>query len=242
MNPELPLDDEAGPAKSLSAEASEALALSIVDRWAEERAPAQTSSGRAGWSAAAGLVVGFLLAGSMAAALYAVMRPDPAPVPAPARSTPAPVVVEDEPDEAEATPDEAPAEETRPVERAPRTADLLARANAARREGEYRRAAGIYARVARGRGTEAYTAAVAAGALELEHLGRPRQAARHFRRAARLRPRGPLDLSVREGLSTAERRLGRVAAERAALEELIERHPDSNAAARARRRLSEVGD
>lgn len=235
---EFPLDDERGPARAISSAEEEAMVGAVLDQWSAEVAPAhKPRSNFAGWSAAAGLVVGFLLAGSMAAALYAVMKPDPEPAPAP---TPTPVRQPSVAPVVQPAAEEEEVETPTTMTNAPRSADLLARANAARRAGEYRRAASIYARVARGNGAEAYTAAVAAGALQLEHLNQPRQAARHFRRAARLRPSGPLDLSVRDGLSSAERRLGRTNAERTALQQLIERHPDSNAAARARRRLAEI--
>jgi len=244
----LQLDALEGPALRLSLEDEDALAASIVDDWVGERAATDLARPTsAGWAAAAGLVVGFVLAGGLAAALFVIARPDPAPAPSFPRQAPAPAPV--------TPPVEAPApeavEEAEPTVEAPEEArparretprDLLARANGLRGEREYARAAALYARVGRGRGAEAYAGSVAAGELELEHLGHPARAARHFSRAIELSPRGPLDLSARQGLAQALRRSGATAAERRALEALIAVHPDSGAASRARARLSELDE
>lgn len=260
LDPLLPsLDDADGPARRLSRDEHDDAVASVLDAWDEERpaAPAAPPS-RAGWAAAGGLVVGFLLAGSMAAALYVVMRepapsPQPPPMPAVEPSRTAPSVEPAQAEVPEVPPAEAPQAETEAAEPEPtadddappsprQSADLLARANALRGARDFRGAAQLYGRAARGSGGSAHAAAVAAGELELEHLGHPRRALSMFRRASRLRSGGPLDVSVLEGTARAARRLGDGASERTALEALVRRHSGSSAARRATARLEELGD
>ncbi|MEM6955433.1 MAG: hypothetical protein AAF645_07075 [Myxococcota bacterium] len=244
------LDGEEGPAARL--EDPSAMSAAILRAWEAEAAPPKRRGLSPGWSAAAGLLVGFFLAGSMAAALVYVMRESPAPAaPAPTIAPPTnaaptpqlsvPDVPEPEPEDeaAEASVDEA--STALPARaRAPSTRDLLREANELRRTGAYGEAAALYRRVSERASPEAYSAAVAAGSLELEHLNRPARAARLFQRASRLRPQGRLDLTVRQGLATAYAATGQRARERQALERLVNRHPSSRAAVRARQRLLQL--
>lgn len=247
---QLRLDAENGPARRLDGAKQDAIVESIVDAWIEERTatPPRRAWGP-GWAAAAGLVLGFLLAGSMAAALYAISQEStesPNGNPALPRPTlpggdtelglPPDAIREPRP-EPEVEPSRPAPEEPAPAPRSEPTADLLERANRLRGERQYADAARLYGRAASGRGRRAYVASVAAAELELEHLDRPRSALRHFQRAARLDSDGPLDLTVRSGTARAAARLGRTQLEQRALRQLVERHPDSAAAARARTRL-----
>lgn len=274
----LDLDDRDGPAKKRAPEALETDVASILAAWEAERTAAPSSAGQstraragfrrwpAGQAAAAGLVAGLLLAGSVAAALYVATRKAAEPGPAAARpavtqpapqaqSEPAPVAPDLEP-VSEADPPEKVAAQSAPDPASARPArrrkarrrgagrpsarqlrDQLARANVLRRERAYAQAAALYARVAQGGGQSAYAAAVAAGELELEHLDRPARARRHFMRARRLQPKGALDLSALWGLANAAKRLGDTRAERRALEAVQRRYPASQAATRAAERL-----
>jgi hypothetical protein len=88
----------------------------------------------------------------------------------------------------------------------------------------------------------AYVARVAAASIRVDHLDDASGARTLLRQALRERPNGALDLEVRTGLSKAEHALGDRAAEREALQSLVQSHPASLAAERARERLRELDD
>jgi tetratricopeptide (TPR) repeat protein len=119
------------------------------------------------------------------------------------------------------------------------TADLLAQANHLRGQGNWRQAAQKYLLAVRSapNSPEAYTAMVAAGALQREKLNNARGAIALFTRALASRPSGPLSEEARWGLVQANHGLGRVAEEQRALAAFIEHHPSSVLAAEARQRL-----
>jgi tetratricopeptide (TPR) repeat protein len=128
-------------------------------------------------------------------------------------------------------------------ERASAPEDLLQRASRARAAGKFAEAAEIYAEVYERypRSLSAYVAQIAAGSIELEHLGRPERARRLFLHALRVQPKGTLDLEARQGLVIALRDLGEREQEAQALRALIEAHPARPAARRALIRLRELG-
>lgn len=157
-----------------------------------------------------------------------VEEPEPAPEPEPEAVEP---VLEPE---VEATPEP---EAERPATPRASAEDLYARANAARRGGESRRALRLYGELTRQhpRSRQAHAAQVAAGNLALHQLSQPAVALRHYDRY--LRTGGPLSLEAGVGRALALQRLGRRAAERRAWQEVLDRHPSSVHAERARRRL-----
>jgi tetratricopeptide (TPR) repeat protein len=120
--------------------------------------------------------------------------------------------------------------------------DLLERANRLRAEGAFSEARDVYAQVVRRNPSSlsAYAAQVAAGALELEHLGRPDEARRQFERALAARPAGALSLEVYQGLAASYAALGRLREERRILERLVAAYPNAHAAKRAKARLEEL--
>jgi len=122
---------------------------------------------------------------------------------------------------------------------APATADLLAQANHLRGRGNWRQAAQKYLLAVRSapNSSEAYTAMVAAGALQREKLNDARGAIALFTRALASHPTGSLSEEARWGLVEAYHGLGRVADEQRALEAFLAHHPSSVLATEARQRL-----
>jgi hypothetical protein len=117
---------------------------------------------------------------------------------------------------------------------------LLAGANDLRRRGAWARAERAYARVAvEARGTAtARSAALAAAALELEHLDQPRVALRRYQALLRERLPATLDEEARWGIVECHRRLDDRRAEAEALRALIGAHPGGILRARAESRLA----
>lgn len=132
----------------------------------------------------------------------------------------------------------APAKAEEPEE--PSAAQLLERANAARRRGDSERALKLYASLlSRHAGSrEAQTALVARGRLRLDRLGAPESAVADFERYLRDHPRGPLAREAAVGRARAWRAAGRDAAERDAWAYVLERYPESIHAATAQQRLA----
>jgi TolA-binding protein len=183
-----------------------------------------------------------------AAARTPVVAPAIAPVPVPAAPAEAappepPPTEAPVPESARAIAPVAKLPEERPTRVVAPTVDtLLARANAARAEGRYADAAAGYAELARlhpgSRGE--LTARVSNGLLLLHHLGQPDAARDAFARYLAALPSGPLAEEAQVGLAVSLERLGRTREERIAWQELLERHPGSLHAARARERLERL--
>ncbi len=258
--------DGPGPARRQSAAAEAALLAGALDAWqasppmpAPEAATAAT--GAVPWAKVAliaAAVGGLVGAGVTAALLWRTPAPVEAPVVEPVVEAPvveAPVeapAVEAPPIEAVEAPvveepEVAPIAEAAPLRRpapvAERPEDLIARGNQLRSERRWAEAEAAYtaaARAAPGSATS-HVADVAAAAIRLEHRGDPAGAVARYQRALAARPNGPLALEAREGIARAERRRGRAAAERAALEAIVTHHAGTAAAARARARLDELG-
>lgn len=123
-------------------------------------------------------------------------------------------------------------------------AELFARANAARRANDSARAIELYRELqTRYPGSrEASTSRVALGRLLLDRQDDPVRARSLFNEYLARDPSGPLAEEARVGRALACMRLGDRDAERAAWSELLERHPDSVHAERARRRLVALGN
>ncbi|MCA9613956.1 MAG: hypothetical protein H6721_25975 [Sandaracinus sp.] len=118
--------------------------------------------------------------------------------------------------------------------------DLLRRANGLRGGRQWREAERTYLEVTSAHPSThaAYVARVAAAALRLEHLDDPGGAVRLYRSA--ISHGGNLDAEARAGLARAYGRLGRASDEADAWRGLLQRHPSSPFAGRARSRLSEL--
>lgn len=256
------LDGE-GPARPLDDDQAEALIAGALDAWAPPRASASGAGQSAAWWATAAAVM--LIAGAAAAALVLrgpnTVRPeteaesappaesgtetptDRGAAAAPQRAReedrfPEPVEIAHEDD---SVLDVAPRPRRRPRATPERTPDdLLQRANQLRGGRRWAEAERTYLEVTSAYpGTHAaYVAQVAAASIRLERLGRAAAAARLFRAA--IRTGGPLDPEARDGLARALRRSGDRSGERQALQGLLERHPGSPYASRARERLAEL--
>jgi hypothetical protein len=167
------------------------------------------------------------------------------PAPSPSVAPPAPAAIEVAPTPTEVAPIDvappAPPPRPRPVatDDAP-AADLLARANQARKDRAWRDADALYRRVAtRFAGSDAAVVAqLASATLHLEHLGDARGALAGYRRALAARPGGELGEEARWGIAEATRALGDRAGEAAALRAFVDAHPGSALAPAARRRLA----
>lgn len=259
-----PLDGRAGPAPRLPAARADALIAGALDAWQADLPPeaaAPPAVTRRPWLApalvaltlvGAGAVgVGVWLAGEEPAPSTTEQAPAGAAAPEPSHAaveeapgpTPEPTAAEepvavDEVDE-EAT-DAGTDEGSTSAGRSP--SDLLAEANALRGAGAFAEAERTYLRAARvaPRGRTAYVARVAAAALRLERLDDPRGAIALYRQARRGQRGSALDAEILQGMARAHQRLGQSAAEAAALRELVERHPSSPFAGRARSRLAEL--
>ena len=133
----------------------------------------------------------------------------------------------------------APSVEVAPGETA---ADLFARANRARRAGDWGAAVGLYEELGRrfGGSREEVLSRVTFGTLLLEVLRQPQRALGLFERYLEAAPGGSMAEEALVGRAVALGQLGRDARERAAWETLLERFPGSAHAERARRRLDEL--
>ncbi|MCE9576954.1 MAG: hypothetical protein K8W52_27655 [Deltaproteobacteria bacterium] len=165
----------------------------------------------------------------------------PAPIPAPPVPVPAPVIEPPAPpDEIAMPPVTEPAPHVTHHEPAPtaKPEDLLAEANRARAAHAWKDADARYAEVVASapRTLAAQTALVASAALHLEHLGDAAGAAKRFRSALAMSPRGALAEDARWGLAEAARAQGDRAAEAAALDDFLAHHAGSPLASVARKR------
>lgn len=123
-------------------------------------------------------------------------------------------------------------------------AELFARANDARRANDTSGAMALYEELqTRFPDTrEASTSRVALGRLLLDRAGSPSRARALFEGYLEHDPSGPLAEEARVGRALASMRLGDRAAERAAWLDLLERHPSSVQAERARQRIAALGN
>ncbi|MBI5501764.1 MAG: hypothetical protein HY907_16090 [Deltaproteobacteria bacterium] len=130
-----------------------------------------------------------------------------------------------------------------PTRRPPAAAeDLLLRANRLRGERRWGDAERTYAEVLRAApGSDAaYAAAVAAAALRLERLDRPRDALELYERALGERPHGVLAEEAAFGIAESKRALGDASGEAEALRRFLTDWPMALMADRARERLDEL--
>jgi hypothetical protein len=247
------LDDQPGPAPSISEARASALVDGALDRaFAPAVRPVRRRfSTRLAFAMAATLVV----AGA-AAAVFTRKPHAPAPVPsAPAPpaalgpaalealaphaapSSPAPSLAAPAPSVSSTAPPHA--------TRAPSadSADLLARANELRAARRWKDAAQAYERVLSVHASspapspEAYAAQVAAADLHLDQLRDPRGALRLYRGARG----GPLAEQVLWGIARSTRALGDAPAEQVALRDYVAGYPAGLFASDARKRLAELG-
>jgi TolA-binding protein len=165
------------------------------------------------------------------------LSPEVLPSVGPPHPRPAPVVPSAA---AKATTNEAPPVASAPVS----AAELFARANDARRTADTKRAIALYdelqTRFPDSR--EASTSRVALGRLLLDREGEPARARALFEGYLEHDPSGALAEEARVGRAQALMRLGERNAEREAWLELLERHPTSVHAERARQRLAALGN
>jgi TolA-binding protein len=120
--------------------------------------------------------------------------------------------------------------------------EVFARANAARRAGDYGAAAALYDELGRRfpGSREELLSRVTFGTLLLEVLGQPQRALGLFDGYLAAAPGGTMAEEAVVGRALALGRLGRAAEERAAWNALLAAYPDSIHAERARRRLDEL--
>lgn len=131
-----------------------------------------------------------------------------------------------------------------PSDTALTAAELFAKANEARRANDTAQAVSLYralqSKFAASR--EASTSRVALGRLLLDREGKAEQARPLFEAYLASEPSGSLAEEARVGRALACMRLGDSTAERAAWKDLLEHHPSSVHADRARQRLVVLGD
>jgi anti-sigma factor RsiW len=129
----------------------------------------------------------------------------------------------------------------RPAPRAMSAEELLALANSARRDHQYPRAIRTYRRLQaeHPRSREAAVSHVTLGRLLLDGMRQPAGALREFDRYLAQRRHRVLGEEARVGRALALQRLGRRDAERRAWNDLLQHHPDTLHAERARSRLAE---
>ncbi len=122
---------------------------------------------------------------------------------------------------------------------APSAEELLARANEARRAGQYQAATRLYRTLQRTypASREAAVSRVTLGRLLLDGAGEPAGALREFEAYLARSPSGVLAEEARVGRALALGRLGRAVEEQDAWRDLLTHHPDSLHAERARQRL-----
>ncbi len=123
-------------------------------------------------------------------------------------------------------------------------AELFSRANDARRASDTARAIALHEELQSKfpDSREASTSRVALGRLLLDRAGDPARARALFDRYLDRDPSGPLAEEARVGRALAFMRLGDRDAERSAWREVLERHPGSVHAERARQRLLVLGN
>jgi outer membrane protein assembly factor BamD (BamD/ComL family) len=122
-------------------------------------------------------------------------------------------------------------------------AELFARANDARRNGDPHDAVRLYRELQRlhPKSAEAITSHVTLGRLLLDRLDDAAGARKELAAYVAAAPMGTLDEEARVGLALAAAKLGDAAGERAAWQDLLAKHPDSVQADRAKKRLGELG-
>ena len=122
-------------------------------------------------------------------------------------------------------------------------ASLFGAANAARRAGAHEDAAASYRELLRKfpRSREAKIARVALGRLLLERLKKPAEALAQFDAYLKASPAGASAEDALVGRARALSKLGRDAAEASAWQRLLAKYPGSVHAARARKRIEELG-
>lgn len=250
----LQLDDRAGPARRLSRDQSQAFITQALDTWQREVPRAPRRVGRTSALAAAAALLLMVAGGASAARWYfgkaAQVEHRPrvgarAVERGPHTTLLPPVTVEAEAKAPKARPTAVkPVRKPSGVEKPEKSEpdDLLQRANRLRAEGRFQSAADTYAQVYERypQSLSAYAARVAAGSIELEHLGKPQHAHMLFESALREHPGGALDLEARQGLALSLRDLGRDQDEARVLKALIRAHSESPAARRAAARLREL--
>lgn len=226
------LDDAPGPARRIDRDQARAMIEQALAR-AQPARPRRRVT-------AAGVALGLLLASGGAGASYLAVRrwlePAPAITPAPeVRPAPRrPRVVPVPAAPPAPAPREEPAPAPRPrVERAPG----LGEANRLRAAGAWRDAHRAYAHIAAAGPASAQgrAAALAAAALELEHLGQARQALRRYDALAA--GDGDVAEEAAWGVAEAYARLGDRAGEARSLRAFLARYPGSLLRARAEERL-----
>lgn len=267
---DLLLDDQAGPARRISAARGHELiqnALTALPA-AAQVAPTTRARRRGAWLLAAAVV---LSAGVASAGYYTWVRSSaeraPRPLPsAPATVTPSepdvpvePPVVSpaDQPEPVAVVPTPTPTEPARseppaPTPTPPRArpdnaskisaASLIERANKLRRARSWRRAEATYQRVRRAYPDtqSADVATIAAASIRLEHLGDARGAKRLYSAALRRAGEHALAEEARWGLARVHRRLRDRDGERRMLRALLQHHPDSLLLPSVRQRLRQL--
>lgn len=131
----------------------------------------------------------------------------------------------------------------KPAPKVVTASELFAQANDARRTGDTDEAVRLYRTLQTHHAAtaEATTSHVSLGRLLLDKKGDASGARAQFRAYLTTAPTGTLAEEARVGLALSAAALSDAAGERAAWEELLARHPDSVHAARARKRLAELG-
>jgi TolA-binding protein len=120
--------------------------------------------------------------------------------------------------------------------------DLLHKAQERRSKRDYEGAAAAYKELllAYPASDEARSAVVSLGQIELDRLGEPAAALRHFNAYLDAKSAGPLGMEALYGRARALKTLSRIDEERASLELFLERYPDAIQAGDARRRLEQI--
>jgi ferric-dicitrate binding protein FerR (iron transport regulator) len=121
-------------------------------------------------------------------------------------------------------------------------AELLTRAQELRSAKDWTGAAEAYRELIRrfSGSSQASSALVSLAQIELDKLGKPGRALKRFDAYLSRHPGGPLALEALLGRALSLRAMGRVAEERAALEQFLERYPGALQAGEARRRLEAI--
>jgi TolA-binding protein len=121
---------------------------------------------------------------------------------------------------------------------------ILARAQALRKQRDWSGAARAYRKLVQEfpRSGQARTARVSLGVIQLRHLGQPGKALRNFNAYLEAAPSGALAPEAIYGRASAFRAQGRTDLEAAALSDLVARFPGSIRAPAARERLKQLGD
>lgn len=250
----LQLDDRGGPAKRISRDQSLAVVEQALQGWDQQK-PVRERRGAIFKSVAAAAAILLAMAGGASAARWYYGPTLPTIELTASKAAPAkprrPVletvrIKGDVSEEAEvvAEPEAQPRVHKPMLGEKAEPEDLLQRANRLRAEGRFESAAETYALVYERypRSLSAYAAQVAAGSIELEHLGKPNHARKLFENALRGQPRGALDLEARQGLALSLRDMGRDQEEALALRGLVKNHAESPAARRAEARLEELSE